>query len=92
MIPGCSRNWRRTSKTMAPAARVTALIARPEKRKTTAAPAEITVARLRDVKVGYTTGDRVEIREGLAEGDQVITVGRAAVRDGTAVTVLEAAK
>ena len=57
-----------------------------------AAPAEITVARLRDVKVGYTTGDRVEVREGLAEGDQVITVGRAAVRDGTAVTVLEAAK
>ena len=57
-----------------------------------AAPAEITVARLRDVKVGYTTGDRVEVREGLAEGDQVITVGRAAVRDGTSVTVLEAAQ
>ena len=38
MIPGCSRNCRRTSKTMAPAARVTALIARPEKRNTTAAP------------------------------------------------------
>ncbi len=38
MIPGISRNWRRTSKTIAPAARVTALIARPENRKTTAAP------------------------------------------------------
>src|SRR5215213_2243227 len=38
MIPGCSRNWRRTSKTMAPAARVTALIARPENMNTTAAP------------------------------------------------------
>ena len=34
MIPGISRNWRRTSKTMAPAARVTALMARPEKRNT----------------------------------------------------------
>lgn len=56
------------------------------------APAEIDVARLRDVKVGYAAGERVEIREGLAEGDRVITIGRAAVRDGTTVTVLEAAK
>ena len=38
MIPGISRNWRRTSNTTAPAARPTALIARPENRKTTAAP------------------------------------------------------
>ena len=38
MIPGISRNWRRTSKTIAPAARVTALMARPEKRNTTAQP------------------------------------------------------
>ncbi|CPU67428.1 Uncharacterised protein [Mycobacteroides abscessus] len=38
MIPGCSRNWRRTSNTIAPAARVTASIARPEKRNTVAAP------------------------------------------------------
>ena len=38
MIPGISRNWRRTSKTTAPAARPTALIARPENKKTTAAP------------------------------------------------------
>lgn len=56
------------------------------------APAEIDVARLRDVKVGYAAGERIEIREGLAEGDRVITIGRAAVRDGTTVTVLEAAK
>lgn len=55
-------------------------------------PAEIDVARLRDVKVGYAAGERVEIREGLAEGDRVITIGRAAVRDGTTVTVLEASK
>ena len=38
MIPGFSRNWRRTSNTIAPAARVTALIARPENMNTTAAP------------------------------------------------------
>lgn len=56
------------------------------------APAEIDVARLRDVKVGYAAGERIEIREGLAEGDRVITIGRAAVRDGTTVTVLEASK
>lgn len=60
----------------------------PDGKASPAAPTEITVARLRDVKVGYTTGNRIEIREGLAEGEQVITVGRAAVRDGTTVTVL----
>jgi hypothetical protein len=38
MMPGISRNWRRTSRTTAPADRDTALIARPEKRNTTAAP------------------------------------------------------
>ena len=38
MIPGCSRNCRRTSKITAPAARDTALMARPEKKKTTDAP------------------------------------------------------
>ena len=38
MIPGFSRNWRRTSNTIAPAARVTALIASPENMNTTAAP------------------------------------------------------
>ena len=38
MIPGCSRNCRRTSNTIAPAARVTALIASPENMKTTDAP------------------------------------------------------
>ena len=38
MIPGFSRNWRRTSNTTAPAARDTALTARPENMNTTAAP------------------------------------------------------
>lgn len=44
-----------------------------------------------DVKIGYVSGDRVEIVEGLTDGDKVITVGRAAVREGTKVQVLEAA-
>ena len=39
--------------------------------------------------IGHSNGDVVEIREGLAEGDRVITVGRAAVREGTLVQVLE---
>src|SRR3954469_9984795 len=38
MMPGFSRNWRRTSNTMAPAALVTALTARPENMNTTAEP------------------------------------------------------
>ena len=38
MIPGFSRNWRRTSNTIAPAARVTALTASPENMNTTEAP------------------------------------------------------
>lgn len=46
------------------------------------------VAHRKLVKVGYSEGDRVEIRSGLDEGTQVITVGRNAVRDGTAVQVL----
>jgi len=48
------------------------------------------VAHRRLVKVGYSEGDKVEIRSGIDEGTQVITVGRNAVRDGTAVQVLNA--
>jgi membrane fusion protein (multidrug efflux system) len=46
------------------------------------------VARLRPVTVGYSEGDRVEIREGLVPGDEVITIGRNAVRDGAVVQKL----
>jgi len=49
------------------------------------------VARRRVVGIGYTEGDRVEVREGLADGERVITVGRNAVRDGTVVQVIDAA-
>jgi membrane fusion protein (multidrug efflux system) len=44
-----------------------------------------------EIKVGYASGDRIEVVEGLADGDAVITVGRTAVRDGTKVQVLESA-
>jgi membrane fusion protein (multidrug efflux system) len=46
------------------------------------------VAHRKLVKVGYSDGDKVEIRSGLDEGARVITVGHNAVRDGTAVQVL----
>jgi len=48
------------------------------------------VAHRKLVKIGYSDGDKVEIRSGIDEGTQVITVGRNAVRDGTAVQVLNA--
>ena len=47
------------------------------------------VAHRKLVKIGYSDGDKVEIRSGLDAGARVITVGRNAVRDGTAVQVLE---
>jgi membrane fusion protein (multidrug efflux system) len=51
-------------------------------------PAPLFIAKRRVVKIGYSESDRVEIREGLADGERVITIGRNAVRDGTEVTVL----
>jgi membrane fusion protein (multidrug efflux system) len=47
------------------------------------------VAKRRLVKTGYAEGDRIEIRDGLADGERVITIGRNAVRDGTEVQVLD---
>ena len=46
------------------------------------------VAKRRVVKTGYAEGDRVEIRDGLVDGERVITTGRNAVRDGTEVQVI----
>ena len=46
------------------------------------------VAKRRVVKTGYSESDRVEVRDGLKDGERVITIGRNAVRDGTEVTVL----
>lgn len=47
------------------------------------------VAKRRIVKTGYVEGDRVEVRDGLKDGERVITIGRNAVRDGTEVHVLD---
>ena len=46
------------------------------------------VAKRRVVKTGYSESDRVEVRDGLKDGERVITIGRNAVRDGTEVTVI----
>ncbi|QKW57103.1 efflux RND transporter periplasmic adaptor subunit [Stenotrophomonas sp. NA06056] len=40
------------------------------------------------VKLGYAEGPWVEIREGLTAGDQIVTAGKVALRDGTAVQVI----
>jgi RND family efflux transporter MFP subunit len=40
------------------------------------------------VKLGYAEGAWVEVREGLKEGDQVVTAGKVALRDGTEVQVI----
>ncbi|TDK23317.1 efflux RND transporter periplasmic adaptor subunit [Luteimonas aestuarii] len=40
------------------------------------------------VALGYQDGAFVEVREGLAEGDAVVTAGKVALRDGSAVQVI----
>ncbi|CAD7381983.1 efflux RND transporter periplasmic adaptor subunit [Xanthomonas arboricola] len=40
------------------------------------------------VKLGYAEGPWLEVRQGLKEGDQVVTAGKVALRDGTAVQVI----
>lgn len=57
--------------------------------KTPAVAANGFVAHRQLVKTGYSDGNKVEIVSGLNAGARVITVGRNAVRDGTAVLVLD---
>jgi membrane fusion protein (multidrug efflux system) len=40
------------------------------------------------VKLGYLDGEWAEVRSGLKEGDQVVTAGKTALRDGTVVQVI----
>lgn len=47
------------------------------------------VAHRQLVKIGYRDGNKVEVVSGLEPGTRVITVGRNAVRDGTAIVVLD---
>ena len=49
------------------------------------------VAKRTTVQLGYTNGEIAEIRSGLKEGDQVVTAGKVAIRDGTEVQVIDAA-
>ena len=40
------------------------------------------------ITTGYVDGGFIEVREGLAEGDRVVTAGKVALRDGSAVQVI----
>ncbi len=71
-----------------PAAKATVGKVDPKTSTTAANPGYIAHRKL--VKIGYSDGDKVEIRSGLDDGARVITVGRNAVRDGTAVLMLDA--
>jgi membrane fusion protein (multidrug efflux system) len=51
------------------------------------AVAEKGQAHVRPVETGYTDGQRVEVREGLHEGEQVIIAGAYALPDGTAIKI-----
>lgn len=42
------------------------------------------------LKLGYSEGQWIEVREGLKEGDPVVIAGKSALRDGSAVKVIEA--
>lgn len=55
-----------------------------------AEPVPAWVAKRRLIKTGYSDANFVEVLSGLTEGEPVITLGRSAVRDGTAIQVLEA--
>ena len=48
-------------------------------------------AQRRAVQIGYSNGEFAEIRSGLKEGDQVVTAGKVAIRDGTEVQVIDTA-
>src|SRR5690606_41216779 len=41
------------------------------------------------LKLGYNDAGWVEVREGLGEGDAVVVAGKAALREGSAVQVLD---
>jgi len=41
-----------------------------------------------DVKLGTRFGDRVEVLDGLQEGDQIVIVGQHRLTDGAAIKVL----
>lgn len=60
------------------------------KPKAEAKPVPIFLVKRREVKLGYASGADAEIVEGLKQGDRVVTVGKAALRDGGRVQIVEA--
>ncbi len=47
------------------------------------------IAVRRPVELGYVDGGWIEVRDGLSPGAQVVVAGKAAVRDGGKVTVID---
>ena len=45
-------------------------------------------AKRRKVRLGYADGGKVEVTEGIKDGEQVVTLGQAALRDGAKVQVI----
>jgi membrane fusion protein (multidrug efflux system) len=46
------------------------------------------VAERRPVRLGLTNGARIEVLDGIVEGDEVIVVGKSGLRDGGRITVV----
>lgn len=46
------------------------------------------VAKRRKVRLGYADGGQIEVVEGVEEGEQVVTLGQTALRDGSKVQVI----
>jgi len=46
------------------------------------------VARIRKITVGIEQGDTLEVLAGLEDGDQVVLVGKEALRDGSPVRLI----
>ncbi len=46
------------------------------------------MARRREVELGFREGDSVEVRSGLAEGEEIVSVGQDGLSDGTPVRTL----
>jgi membrane fusion protein (multidrug efflux system) len=47
------------------------------------------IALQRAVKTGYSVRDRVEILEGLSDGDRVVLSGQTALRDSARVEIIQ---
>lgn len=48
------------------------------------------IARRRTVRTGYVEGGRVEVMDGLADGEEVVLVGQTGLKDGSKVSVINA--